>query len=124
MTMQRRLLLLLAGATAVLLGCRDNSILEAPPPAPRASLLGSVVQPTGLLSCSPLPSDSVTQTVGPDGGTILVGSYSLAIPAGAPEPAPRVLATKVKARLEAAGKNAPATADTPGTPSSGCTRPT
>ena len=36
-----------------------------------------------LLSCTPLPYDSTSQLVGPDGGTINVGVYSLAIPAGA-----------------------------------------
>lgn len=86
MTTKHRLLLtLLTGATALLLGCRDNSPLEAPSgaPNPQGSLLGSLLQPTGLLGCSPLAYDSVTQTVGPDGGTIAVGVHSLSIPAGA-----------------------------------------
>lgn len=86
MTGMRRLVLaLLVGATVVLLGCRDNSPLEAPPAtgSPQQSLLGSLVQATGLLSCSPLPYDSVTQTVGSAGGTIVVGAHSLSIPAGA-----------------------------------------
>jgi hypothetical protein len=34
----------------------------------------------GLLSCTPLPYDSVTQTVGPAGGTIQVGPHELWIP--------------------------------------------
>jgi hypothetical protein len=87
MTAKRRLLLaLLAGTTVVLLGCRDSGpLLEGPPPtrAPQTSLLDPLVQPTGLLYCSPLPYDSVTQTIGPDGGTIVVGTHSLSIPAGA-----------------------------------------
>lgn len=86
MTTKHRLrLTLLVGATAVFLGCRDNSPLEAPTavPNPQGSLLGSLWQPTGLLNCSPLPYDSVTQTVGPEGGTIVVGAHSLSIPAGA-----------------------------------------
>ena len=38
---------------------------------------------TGLVSCSPLPYDSVTEVVGPEGGTIRVGPHALRIPAGA-----------------------------------------
>lgn len=85
MTAQRRFVLrLLVGATAVLLGCRDNSPVEAPSArGPQRSLLGPMSPPTGLLSCSPLPYDSVSQTIGPEGGTILVGTHSLSIPAGA-----------------------------------------
>jgi hypothetical protein len=44
------------------------------------SLLGNV---TTLLACSPVPYDSVVQTVGPLGGTIDFGSNSLVIPPGA-----------------------------------------
>jgi len=36
-----------------------------------------------LLSCSPQPYVSRTQVVGPNGGTILVGTHKLVIPAGA-----------------------------------------
>jgi hypothetical protein len=36
-----------------------------------------------LLTCTPLPSASTVQTVGPAGGTLLVGPHRLVIPAGA-----------------------------------------
>ena len=51
--------------------------------APQADLIGSLLQSTGLLSCSPLPYDSVTQTIGPSGGIIHVGPHWLAVPPGA-----------------------------------------
>ncbi len=85
MTTTRRLLLtLLAGATAVFLGCQENPPLGIGPrgPAPEASL-GSMLQETGLFTCSPVPDDSVTQTIGPEGGTIVVGLHSLSVPEGA-----------------------------------------
>ena len=85
MTTTRRLLLpLLVGVSAVFLGCQESPPLAVDPrePAPEA-LLGGLLQPTGLLSCSPVPYDSTTQAVGPEGGTIVVGLHSLSIPAGA-----------------------------------------
>jgi len=36
-----------------------------------------------LFQCPPLPYDSVTQTIGPLGGTIRVGPHSFTVPAGA-----------------------------------------
>ncbi len=52
-------------------------LLPPPPPPPPLPL------PTGLLVCTPLAADSVTQTIGPEGGTLQVGATTLAIPAGA-----------------------------------------
>jgi hypothetical protein len=49
-------------------------------------LLGGLLdalQNLNLLSCSPQPYVSRTQVVGVDGGTILVGTHKLVIPAGA-----------------------------------------
>ena len=37
----------------------------------------------GLLKCSPLPADSESQVIGPDGGTLTVGPHTLTVPAGA-----------------------------------------
>lgn len=51
--------------------------------APRADLLGWLLGNVGLLKCSPLPYDSVAQTIGPAGGTIRVGPHRLVIPPGA-----------------------------------------
>jgi len=77
--------LLLGAASALSLGCADRSALGVAPraPPPRGDLIGGLVAPTGLLTCQPLPYDSTTQTVGPDGGTIQIGAHALVIPAGA-----------------------------------------
>jgi hypothetical protein len=82
--MKARYLLL---ALAVL-SCRDAA---APPPGLRADLFSDplpVLDPLpptldGLLSCTPLAYDSVTQTIGPEGGTIQVGVHTLWVPPGA-----------------------------------------
>ena len=59
---------------------------SAPPTAPatpEASLIGSLLGPTGLLKCSNLPYDSSTVTIGPLGGTISAGPHWLTVPPGA-----------------------------------------
>ena len=59
---------------------------SAPPTAPaipEASLIGSLLGPTGLLKCSNLPYDSSTVTIGPLGGTINAGPHWLTVPPGA-----------------------------------------
>jgi hypothetical protein len=72
------LVVLLVGA------CVDGSPTAVPEtPQPDASLIGALLQPTGLLSCSDLPAASTTQTVGSLGGVIRVGPHTLSIPAGA-----------------------------------------
>ena len=58
------------------------------------SLLGSLLKPTGLLSCSPLPYATATETIGPDGGVIEVGPHRLYIP-------PRALSDDVTITAEA-----------------------
>jgi hypothetical protein len=82
-----RLLLSAALATALVasLSCRDASSPAAPiqGDAPSASLIGALLRPTGLLSCTPQPVDSAARWIGPRGGTISVGAHSLTIPAGA-----------------------------------------
>lgn len=77
MKVTRLLAALLGGAAVALLSCGDPA-----PLAPRPSGL-ILPPPTGLLQCTPLPADSVTQTIGPDGGTLYVGAHSLTVPAGA-----------------------------------------
>ncbi|HXF94970.1 MAG TPA: hypothetical protein VNI61_02590 [Gemmatimonadales bacterium] len=85
MTLTRLLLpALLGGALASGWSCRDPAPTgpAAPGLLPRADLIPPAL-PSGLLVCAPLPADSVTQTVGPEGGTIRVGPHALSVPAGA-----------------------------------------
>ena len=73
---------LLAGAAIAVASCGEHA-QQPVGPGPKASLIGSLAQSTGLVTCTPLSYDSVTQTVGPAGGTIVVGPHALTIPAGA-----------------------------------------
>jgi hypothetical protein len=77
--------MLLTGATAVFLGCQEPPPLGVEPraPAPQVDLVSSTLEEVGLLTFSPLPSDSVTQTIGPEGGILYVGAHALSVPAGA-----------------------------------------
>ncbi len=95
--------ILLIGATAAVLNCGDPSPLGVAmtAPAPTAGLRshsdgddgddGDDGEPSdttdqrddSLVACRPLPYDSVTQTIGPDGGEIEVGSNWLIVPRGA-----------------------------------------
>src|SRR5437016_948769 len=76
---------LLGAASLLILGCGARSPLGVPSQAltPHSALIDGPLAPTGLLTCQPLPYDSATQTIGPEGGTIQIGAYSLVIPAGA-----------------------------------------
>ena len=69
-------------AAAALLGCGEPPLGPVPPP-PQARLIGSLLQATGLLGCTPMPTATATQTVGPAGGVIRIGPHALSIPAGA-----------------------------------------
>ena len=83
MTTRRLFLTLLAGASAALQGCQEPSPVAPDEPEPQALLGLPLPEPTGLLTCSPLPYDSTTQMIGPEGGTIYVGPHRLSVPAGA-----------------------------------------
>jgi hypothetical protein len=74
---------LVACGLALAAACSDRTPTAPPPPAPSASLLGWLLQPTGLLQCSNLPYDSTTDTIGIEGGTLSVGPHTLIIPPGA-----------------------------------------
>jgi len=75
-----RFLVCAALCAVFLAGCTE-------PTAPKPdALFGFPLPPppaVGLVQCTPLPYDSVTQTIGPEGGTIDVGAHTLWIPAGA-----------------------------------------
>jgi hypothetical protein len=85
---------LLAGAVALVSSCREAS--PAGVDARTPTLLAGRGTPAGdddgddgnkgadsLVSCRPLPYDSVTQTIGHEGGEIEVGRNKLLIPRGA-----------------------------------------
>jgi hypothetical protein len=75
-----RALCALAVALVFAASCREAP--SAPPPI-NASLVGSLLAPTGLLQCSDLPYDSSTVTIGPAGGLISAGPHTLYVPPGA-----------------------------------------
>ncbi len=71
----------LAAAVFVALSCSDSAPTGvSAPPHPDPLLFGWISPSLTLVKCTPMPYDSVTQTVGPEGGTINVGGYSLFIP--------------------------------------------
>jgi hypothetical protein len=74
---------LLVGGLALASACGDHVPTAPQPSAPSASLLGWLLAPTGLLTCSNLPYDSTTQTIGIGGGSLSVGPHTLIIPPGA-----------------------------------------
>lgn len=78
---------LAAALTLAAISCSDSSpIAPVAPPAtaqPSASLVGSLLQSTGLLACTPQPYDSVTKVIGPDGGVITVGANRFVVTPGA-----------------------------------------
>jgi hypothetical protein len=79
--------MLLTALASVSLSCSTDQAPTAPPvetlPAGLTSdqLVGGLGH--GLIYCSALPADSSTVTIGPSGGTIVVGPHTLVIPAGA-----------------------------------------
>jgi hypothetical protein len=76
---------LVAALTLSAVSCSDISPVAptAPTAQPDASLLGWLLQPTGLLGCTPQPYDSVTKVIGSSGGVINVGANRFYVPAGA-----------------------------------------
>jgi len=73
-----RFLVCAALCAALLASCTE-------PSAPKPDALFGFPPPpaVGLVQCTPLPYDSVTQTIGPEGGTLVVGAHTLSIPEGA-----------------------------------------
>ena len=86
--------LMVALVVCVIASCSDRApTAPAPVSAPDESLIGDLLKPTGLLQCSALPAASVTQTIGPAGGSITVGPHVLRIPAGALDQPTAITAT-------------------------------
>ena len=77
-----RILAVLLAACLVATSCREQPAAPSAP-APQADLVGSLLQPTGLLKCSVLSADSDTETIGIAGGTLTAGPHTLVIPSGA-----------------------------------------
>ena len=77
-----RLLAVLLAACLVVSSCGEPPAAPRVP-APQADLIGSLVQPTGLLKCSEISFDSDTETIEPAGGSLKAGPHTLVIPAGA-----------------------------------------
>ncbi len=75
-------LVVVALCLSLALACGEHTPTAAPQ-APEASLLGSLLGPTGLLKCSSVPYAQSTATIGPLGGSIRAGPHTLVIPAGA-----------------------------------------
>lgn len=75
-------------AVGVSLNCSTDRVPTGPvfeqttAPSHVRGLLGNGLL-SGLLSCSPLPYASTTDTIGPNGGYIAVGPHSLYVPPGA-----------------------------------------
>jgi hypothetical protein len=76
---------LLGIAALLLASCSESSPTGVKAPADLDALFGLPLDPPaiGLVQCTPLPYDSVTQTIGPEGGTLFVGDHRLTVPAGA-----------------------------------------
>jgi len=102
---RRFVALALTAALTVAVACTtaDDNLgpSEAPPIQPSASLLGGLLSLNDLhlLACSAQPYAIKTQTVGSAGGTILVGTHRLTIPAGALASPVKITAEQVTGRV-------------------------
>src|SRR3989442_9430929 len=83
----------LGGAIVAMLSCGEPAPLGparydlgVPPVDSLVQTGDSVVRSAGLVYCSPLPYDSVTQTFGPLGGSLQVGPHTFTVPAGGRDP--------------------------------------
>jgi hypothetical protein len=63
------------------------------------STVGKVLSITDLLTCRALPYASTTRTIGPNGGVVVVGQYSLVIPAGALQGNVQIRAEQVSGKV-------------------------
>jgi hypothetical protein len=59
------------------------------------TVVGTLGNVTDLLLCSPQPYDTETETIGPDGGFIRVGTHTLIIPRGALSSSVRITAEQM-----------------------------
>jgi hypothetical protein len=68
-------------------------------PALLLGSLGKVLSITDLLTCRSLPYATTTRAVGPAGGSVTVGQYSLVIPAGALRQTVQIKAEQMSGRV-------------------------
>jgi len=73
---------LVLGVVGVAASCGTDNTPTGVGPIPTQPdlLLGELLQPTGLLSCRPLPFAQSSATIGPEGGVIAVGPHKLVVP--------------------------------------------
>ena len=72
---------------------------SAPVQVPPSASLVDLVRSLNLLSCTAQPYVAKTQTIGSAGGTILLGTHRLVIPAGALASSVRIKAEQVTGRV-------------------------
>ena len=75
----------IAVASLAALSCADptDPAVSSGPVDPAAGLFDDLLRPTGLLACTSLAADSVTQVIGPGGGAIAIGPHDFFVPPGA-----------------------------------------
>jgi hypothetical protein len=63
----------------------SSTTLSPRPGAPEADLIGSLLNTVQgiLLQCTPMPEYKVTQVIGPNGGTMVIGPHTFTVPRGA-----------------------------------------
>jgi hypothetical protein len=101
---RRFVALALTAALTVAVACTtaDENLgpSEAPAIQPSGTLLAALsLGDLKLLSCSAQPYTSKTQTIGSAGGTILIGTHRLVIPAGALASPVKITAEQVRGRV-------------------------
>ena len=83
-TISRIRRLSLAVIVLAVAGCADSTRPSPLEPAVETQASDFWLPPLGeLLSCTPLPYDSVTKVIGPAGGSIAVGPHVFSVPSGA-----------------------------------------
>lgn len=107
----RQLAIALALAATASIGCATSPVEPepaAPTVEPQLSLLGDLIGVTtttlkkttnlvfGLLTCSPLRPDEGSKYIGPNGGTLKVGEYTLVVPSGALDRTVRITMQQVR----------------------------
>lgn len=93
---------LLALAVTVGVGCTSSESPTEPQvsaPDPLLSSLATTLKNIKLLSCSAQPYATKSQTVGPQGGTITIGTHRLTIPSGALKRPVTIKAEQVPGRV-------------------------